>query len=241
MRDVAYEMWAEYVVELCRKHRWRPNSILDVACGTANSTLPFARRGYRCAGIDASEAMLAIARAKARAHGADIEFAQQDMRHLDPSALSAGPHFDLVVCLYDSINYLTEPEDLARALRGFERALRPGGLAVFDVNSARRLSQMTETSIVLEGPGWVFIERNDFDPATNIWQIHVTGFVEADGATGLYRRFQETHRERAYSEQQIRAALVRAGLKPLAAYAAFGLEPADEETARIYFVAKRPE
>lgn len=253
MRDVAYDMWAQYVEELCRKHRWRPESVLDVACGTGNTTLPFARRGYRCAGIDASPAMLNIARAKAEAHGLDIEFSRQDMRHLDPAELATGPAFDLVICLYDSLNYLVDPADLDLALPRFRRALKPNGLFIFDVNSARRLSQMTEASIVLEGPGWVFIERNDFEPSTNIWEIRVTGFVETDsegdavdaGIEGdsrpaLYRRFHEVHRERAYSEDEIRAALERAGLEPLAAYSAFSLEPADQETARIYFVARRP-
>jgi len=238
MRDVAYEMWADYVEEICRRHGLTPATLLDVACGTGNSTLPFAARGYRTAGVDASPAMLAVARAKAKAGNLKVEFARQDMRFLRASELSVGPEFDLVICLYDSINYLTDPKELERALPGFLRALRPGGLLIFDVNAARRLSQMTETSILLEGAGWTFLEQNTFDPATSIWEITVTGFLRHRGE--LYRRFREVHRERAYSEDEMRAALSGAGFQVKAAYNAFGLEPADHETARIYFVAQRP-
>lgn len=239
MRDVGYEMWADYVEEICRRHGLAPDTILDVACGTGNSTIPFAKRGYRLAGVDGSPSMLAVARAKAEAARLDIEFAQQDMRSLQPWALTRGPAFDLVLCLYDSLNYLTEPRELAVALPGFLAAVRPGGLLVFDVNAARRLSLMTETSLFLEGPDWTFIERNEYDPSTLMWRIKVTGFIREGG--GLYRRFAETHLERSYSEKEIRAMLGTAGFRTLAAYNAFGFEPADKDSARIYFVAKRPE
>jgi len=238
MRDVAYDMWADYVEEICERHGLEPRTVLDVACGTGSSTIPFASRGYRTAGVDASQAMLDIAGAKAEATGLDIEFDLQDMRELTPERLRAGPRFDLVICLYDSINYLTDPAHVDQALAGFYRALEPGGLAVFDVNSAKRLSQLTETCIFLEGPGWAFIEQNDYDSSTSIWQITVTGFVEDRG--GLYRRFREVHRERAYGEAEMREALGRAGFRVEAAYNAFSLEPAGPDAARIYFVAQRP-
>lgn len=258
MKDVAYEMWADYIEEICQRHRFRPDTVLDVACGTGNSTIPFALRGYRMAGVDGSQPMLDVARAKAAARGLDIEFARQDMRDLRPAELKLGPEFGLVLCLYDSLNYLTDPRELQRALPGFLWAVRPGGLFIFDVNSARRLSQMTETSLFLEGPeppasrregpeppasrqmgpDWAFIEQNHFDPQSSIWEIYVTGFIRHKD--GLYKRFREVHRERAYSEKEIRSALVQAGFKVAAAYNAFGFEPASPDAARIYFVAQRP-
>lgn len=238
MRDVGYEMWADYVEEICSRHGLAPDTILDVACGTASSTIPFAKRGYRMVGVDRSRDMLAIAKAKAAASGLEIEFAQQDMRHLEPAKLKTAKAFDLVICLYDSLNYITDPRELEAALPGFLAAVRPGGLFVFDVNAARRLSLMTETSLFLEGPGWSFIERNEYDPASYMWRIEVTGFLRSRG--NLYRRFREVHRERSYSEKEMRAMLKRAGFETLAAYSAFGFEPADAESARIYFVALRP-
>lgn len=238
MRDVGYEMWADYVEEICSRHGRAPDTILDVACGTGNSTIPFATRGYQTAGVDGSPAMLSVARAKAATAGLEIEFAEQDMLNLQPWALKTAPTFDLVICLYDSLNYICDPRQLQAALPGFHAAVRPGGLFVFDVNAARRLSLMTETSLFLEGPGWTFIERNEYDPATLMWEIEVTGFLRTRG--NLYRRFREVHRERSYSEKEIRAMLGRAGFTTLAAYNAFGFEPADSDTARIYFVAERP-
>ncbi len=239
MRDVNYSMWVDYIEELCHRHGLEPETVLDVACGTGNSTLPFARRGYRVAGVDSSEDMVAIARMKAASGGLDVEFAVQDMRELHPERLEMGPVFDLVLCLYDSINYLTDPREFARALLGFREAVRPGGFFVFDVNAARRLSQMTEASLFLEGPGWAFVEENQFTPSTSIWRIRVTGFIEE--RDGLYRRFREVHHERAYSQKEVAGMLAKAGWSLLGAYNAFGFEPASPDAARIYFVAQRPE
>jgi len=239
MRDVSYSMWADYVEEICARHGLAPETILDVACGTGGSTLPFAQRGYRIAGVDTSRSMLDVARAKAAAVDLPIEFALQDMRRLELGTLALGSVFDLVLCLYDSINYITDPRELEAALPGFLAALRPGGLFIFDVNSARRLSLMSEALLFLEGPGWSFLEQNAYDPASFIWEIKVTAFVRSRG--GLYRRFKEIHRERAYSEKEIRGMLARTGFRTLATYAAFGFEAAGHDTARIYFVAQRPE
>lgn len=238
MRDVRYDLWADYVEELCSRHGLEPRTVLDVACGTGGSTLPFATRGYRVAGVDASAAMLDIARAKAEAHGLGVEFARQDMRDLRPEELSTGPEFDLVICLYDSINYVTDPREMVAVLRGVRRALRPGGLFIFDSNAARRLSQMTEATLVMEGPGWVFIERNEYDPTTLMWEIRVTGFVRTQ--RGLWRRFTETHRERSYTEREMRRLLERAGLVVEGTYAAFCWDPPGRDSARIHFVARRP-
>jgi SAM-dependent methyltransferase len=238
MRDVSYQMWANYVEEICARHGLAPATILDVACGTGGSTLPFAARGYQIAGVDASQSMLDIARAKAAASGLGVEFALQDLRRLRPGDLALGPVFDLVLCLYDSLNYITDPRELQAALPGFLGALRPGGLFIFDVNAARRLTLMSEALLFLEGPGWAFIEKNAYDPATFIWEITATGFVRSRG--GLYRRFMEIHRERSYSEKEIRGMLARSGFRTLAAYAAFDFEPAGPDTARVYFVAQRP-
>ena len=52
--------------------------VLDVPCGTGRVAVPLAERGFTVAGLDISEAVLAVAR-KA---GPDIDFRQGDMREL---------------------------------------------------------------------------------------------------------------------------------------------------------------
>ena len=60
-----YERWTDHVLEHARTHGLAGRTLLDLACGTGNSFLPFMNRGFEVVGVDASSAMLAEAASKA--------------------------------------------------------------------------------------------------------------------------------------------------------------------------------
>src|SRR2546429_9330527 len=95
--DHDYEDWVSTLEEVARAHGLTGDRVLDVACGTGKSLLPWLERGYRVVGCDLSAGMLARAGGKvgdrARLEGAD-------MRRLPP-----GRPADPVTCLGDSVNY----------------------------------------------------------------------------------------------------------------------------------------
>jgi len=234
MRPVGYEMWANYVEELCSLYGRQPRRVLDLACGTGNTSVPFARRGYQVVGIDRSPNMLEVARLKTAEAGLDIEFVAADMR-----AFELAEPVDLVICLYDSINYLLGRDDLAETCRSVRGALVPDGLFIFDVNTRYRLSQIDEDIMVFEDDDYCLVWRNAYDHSREIWSADLTGFVRGEG--GLFERFHERHEERPYDIEDVSLALEAAGLEMLGAFGAFGFEPVTRETTRIYVVAKRPE
>ena len=234
MRPVGYEMWADYIEELCTMYGRSPRRVLDLACGTGNTSLPFARRGYEVVGVDRSPAMLAVARAKAADEGLPVEFIQGDMR----SFVLPKP-VDLAVCLFDSINYLLDPRDLAAALQAVREAVVPDGLVIFDANTRHRLSQVDDEVLVFDEDDYCLVWRNSYDTAKEIWRADLTGFVQ-DGEDGRFTRFVEVHEERAYDADELSWACQQGGLEVLAMFAAFGFTPAASDTSRIYVVAKRP-
>src|SRR5690606_28946383 len=61
MAEVEYEEWAAFILELLDARGYQGGPLLDLGCGTGNSTAPMADRGLDVAGVDASEAMLAVA------------------------------------------------------------------------------------------------------------------------------------------------------------------------------------
>src|SRR4051812_15095542 len=77
----------------------------------------------------------------------------------DMRRLPALPHFDAVTCLDDSVNYLLTEGDVRAMFAGMGRALRPGGLLAFDLNSLRTY-------------GSVFVSRSEIDTeaATFVWE-----------------------------------------------------------------------
>jgi SAM-dependent methyltransferase len=145
--------------------------------------------------------------------------------------------FDLVTCFYDSLNYMLIEDDLAACFRSAARALAPGGLFVADMNTRYFLEHDWGTCEVIEQTGFVQISQSYFDPATACSTMVLTGFA-GDDERG-YRRFDETHMERAYAPELVAALLKSAGLHVESAYDCFTFQPPSERTQRIAWVARR--
>src|SRR3712207_1589560 len=121
-----YDGWTAELEAIARDCGLAGTRLLDVGCGTGKSFLPFLRRGWTVTGCDLSARMVELAALKAP----QVRLEVCDMR-----ALPSLGTFDLVCCIDDGLNYLTEPEDVALTLAGLRRNLAPGGLVLFDVNT----------------------------------------------------------------------------------------------------------
>jgi SAM-dependent methyltransferase len=105
------------------------NTLLDVACGTGLH-LAHLKDDFSCTGIDASKAMIRIARKNAKG----VTFKEADM-----IKLKLGREFDVVTCLLSSIGYAKTYSNLEKTIRNISRHLKKAGLALIepsDVNSA---------------------------------------------------------------------------------------------------------
>lgn len=214
---------------------FEPQSILDVACGEGTFAAAMAARGYPVTGVDVSGRMLAYAREKVSRSGSSVNFVRGDMRALDFNET-----FDLATCWFDSLNYVVDPDDLRRTLEGVHRALRQDGLFIFDMNTIYGLAVNWR-----EYPVWIQhdednmfeVHRAEYDFEANIAVMRITGFVK-DGAA--WRRIDEEHRERAYSQVEVRKHLARAGFQVLACWGSFSdMSEAAPESGRVWYVAKK--
>ena len=107
MRDVNYSQWADYIIKIFKKNKWKPELIADLGCGTGSFCLEMAKRGYEMIGIDISAEMLSCARHKALEAEADILFLNQDMTSFELYGT-----VDVITCLLDSVNYITYKSNL---------------------------------------------------------------------------------------------------------------------------------
>jgi SAM-dependent methyltransferase len=130
----AFEHWRENFERLEKRYGFDISCVADVACGSGLAAAYLARRGARVFACDLSLHMLREAAAKCS--GSRVVFIKQDMRYLQlPGAAS------LINCATDAINHLLSEEDIRRALSSFHAALRPGGYAAFDMNTAWQLRE----------------------------------------------------------------------------------------------------
>lgn len=228
---VDFEGWIDYAEALARKFGHRPGEVVDLACGTGNTTLPFARRGYRATGVDLSPEMIAIARAKAQAEGLDVNFLCQDIRNLElPEAVP------MMTAFHDGLNYLLDYGDLCLALERISANLLPGGIFIFDLNAVCWLRGARRETAVIDEGDFTLIWNSDYDWENDIWQVFLTGFVRRGE---LYRKFTEVHRVKAYGFQEVKTALSSAGLKLLGVFDAFTFNPPHEKSRRHFYVAEK--
>jgi SAM-dependent methyltransferase len=123
-----YEHWTAKLERRLRKHGLTAGAwVLDAACGTGLSMLPWLERGYHVVGADASPAMLARCRAKLAEAGHSAELVEQDLLSLDLDR-----RFDLTLCTHSGLDYILDDADLERAFRSLRGCLAEGGLFAFD-------------------------------------------------------------------------------------------------------------
>lgn len=235
MADVPYGMWMDYIASVWSRFSFSPTSVLDLACGTGNMSLLLAQKGLQVTGVDGSATMLEIARKKFSDEGLYADFAEADMR-----SFNLKEPVDAAICVFDSLNYLIEPEDVKAAFRCVHRALKLGGMFVFDVNTPQRLAMIRKEVHLFEGSDHFLIWSDLYDPSRKFWRVKLTGFLKTPGkGQDGWTRFDEVHRERAFPIEDVKTWLQEAEFEVLAVYDSCSFRPANKSTSRAYFVAKR--
>ena len=155
----------------------------------------------------------------------------QDMRELDLYGTVAA-----VVSLCDSINYITEFEDLVTTFKLVNNYLDPGGIFVFDLKTIELYRSIGESVIAEDREDCSFIWDNYFDEEDCINEYMLSIFVKGDD--NRYDKFSEEHYQRAYTVEEIKEALNLAGLEFVTVYDAFTRNEPNSESERIYVVAR---
>ena len=229
--DVDYNATVDFYFEILKREGLAPRTCVDLACGTGSVTAILAEKGLDVIGVDLSEEMLTQAQQKAMSLPNMPRFICQPLQELRlPRAV------DLAVCALDSLDYITDPADCAEAIRRIYKALNPGGIFIFDVNTPEKLRAMDGQVFLDEDDDVYCVWRGEFDEETNICSYGMDLFQRA-GETWC-RSFEE-HREYAYSQPQITAYLKAAGFTHIEVYADRLFESPREGEQRIYFKARK--
>ena len=235
MDNIPYAQWCEYLKKLLKKYGVSDGIVLELGCGTGNVTRKLAEAGYDMIGVDNAPDMLEIAMEKKAEDGQDILYLCQDMREFELYGTVKA-----VVSICDSMNYITEPEDLETVFRLVNNYLDPGGIFIFDLNTVYKYRELLgEQTIAENREDASFIWDNFYDEEERINEYDLALFIpeESNGET-LYRKYEEVHYQRAYEPEEIRELLERAGMEFIAAYDAFTEEPVKENSERIYMIAR---
>ncbi len=236
MDNIPYEEWCGYYAGLLKKYGVSSGILLDLGCGTGNMTGLLADRGYDMIGIDSSEEMLQLALEKRSGSGQDILYLCQDMREFELYGTVAA-----AVSVCDCMNYILDREDLVQVFRLVNNYLDPGGIFLFDMNTEYKYRELLGDSTIAEDrEECSFIWENQYDPEEkiNIYDLSLFVREQEDVSGDVYRKYHETHYQRAYSPEEVKAALEEAGMEFVASYDAFTEHAPGEDCERICFVAR---
>ena len=229
--DVDYEATVEFYNAILAQEGAKPRTAVDLACGTGSVSAILARQGLRVTGVDMSEDMLSVAWEKTADMDNQPMFVCQKLQEL---ALPRG--VDLAVCALDSLDYILDPADCKEAIRRAYKALNPGGIFIFDVNTPEKLRAMDGQMFLDEDEDVYCVWRGEFDEETNICTYDMDLFQRQGN---LWHRSFEEHREYAYSAQMLTDFLKEAGFTGIRVYGDRRLEAPNSTDQRIYFKARK--
>lgn len=241
MDNIPYKEWSDYLVSLLKSHGVLEGLILDLGCGTGSIAELLDDRGYDMIGVDNSEDMLQIAIEKRERSGKDILYLLQDMREFELYGTVSA-----VVSICDSMNYILEYDDLVQVLRLVNNYLDPGGVFIFDLNTEYKYREILGQSTIAEDrEDSSFIWENNYDETDRINEYDLTLFIRTErghtdtgcSGEGLYRKYKESHYQRAYSLDEVRLAIEEAGMETIAFYDAFTKSAPGESSERVYVIA----
>lgn len=125
------EAFGQQLLQWLSRHKVKPKTCLDLACGTGVLCQILRKNGIITSGMDFSEGMIKIAKAAEP----DIHYDVADMITYRPEQ-----EFDLVTCTGDALNHICDLRDVEQIFRNVYGYLRPGGYFVFDILNEKEVS-----------------------------------------------------------------------------------------------------
>lgn len=118
-----YKKEVDFILKIIKENKIKGKTLIDIACGSGNHSKLFQKKGYKVYGVDLNKGMLKLA--KKNVPG--IKLYNQDMRKLSLKIKA-----DVIICMFNSINYNMNYVQFKSTLKNFYNHLNKGGIVIFD-------------------------------------------------------------------------------------------------------------
>ncbi len=200
----------------------------DLGCGRGRHAIPLARKGYKVTGVDISEVMLRMARARAGREGIPVEWVKEDMRTFCRSGA-----FDLALSLFTSFGYFSDAEN-QKVLDNIGRSLKEGGRLLLDLrNAGKGLSPLEDMDKTIAVPSGSLRMSVRFDRRNRRAKAEHT-LTRPDGI-----RISSAFDVRVYSMEELREMIRNAGMRIIDFYGSLSGAPFTEDSSRLVALAAR--
>ncbi|UCC80813.1 MAG: class I SAM-dependent methyltransferase [Candidatus Zixiibacteriota bacterium] len=213
---------AERLKEFFKLRGEKPETALNLACGTGELEKLLRKTGIEFTGVDASPGMLREARKKCP----EARFVKADA-----ADVRLNRKFDMVLFLFDSANHMYSLPHLSRVFKNSRRHLKKGGYFIFDINTPIGLKAWEETQ-VRRARNFTVITMGIYNEEEMMAEVIIEAFIK-EGRS--YRRMVQLLTEKTYETQDIIEALVKAKLDKIV-ITSFDPSEEIEDAGRLWFV-----
>lgn len=237
MSHVNYDDWVKYILKQFQKrHNRNPDKVLELACGTANISCQLVKKGLLVEASDVSEDMLILASQK--------PFCPLLFNH-DMTAPLPAENYELVLLLFDSINYLKTETEIMKLFNNVHNSLKSKGMFIFDITTPKNCEHNFDGFVNLQDTKDEYlIHRSDFDSEKFIQTTQLTFFIKKGF---LYSRSDEIHEQKIYRVEDMIELVQKSDfkLKKINSIGFTGnllnseIEKLDQNFSRLFFVLEK--
>jgi SAM-dependent methyltransferase len=189
------------ILEFLHRHGVGSGLVVDLGCGSGVLAATLVAAGYQVLGVDASAAMIRLARRRVPA----AKFVASSAQNVKLPACAA------VTATGETFNYLTSTSRRSGLRSMFYRifaALQPGGIFIFDVAEPVLARAENNSISFARGKDWEILREKQRDPSGQLLTRRIVAFRKIGS---LYRRSEEVHWLRLYDRSEVMSMLRDAG------------------------------
>ncbi|HEX9974446.1 MAG TPA: class I SAM-dependent methyltransferase [bacterium] len=230
MSHVDYKQWARYIQKVIMK--WCPEAtkILDISCGTGSLLAKFDSNRYRLFGFDLSFNMVMEAERKFHPLQIPILLWCGNMK-----SFRLKKNVDVVICLYDSINYLLNFEAWSRCFDCVFDSLNDQGIFIFDICTEKNSLKYFRNYIERKNRNqYQYLRASKYSSETN---IHTNRFEIAFSSGS--QKYVEIHQQYIFPVKDVLDFISKSKFEYLCAYDGFTFRSAHRNSLRIHFILKK--
>jgi len=213
-RDKPYKQECDFLEDIFKEYgKKEVKTLLDMGCGTGGHIMTMAQRGYNVIGIDSAPGMIEIAKEKAKKKGLNL-----DLRVMKFQDLFLGKKFDVIECMFNTIDYIIENDELKKTLSNVKTHLKKRGLFIFDFrNAAPSLNDYSPKRVIhiKSGKRDIFrISKSSVDSEKRIFNTKYECFVVEEDR--VINKFTDFHKARFFYPEEMKQYVEERGLSVIA-------------------------
>ncbi|MDY6857585.1 MAG: class I SAM-dependent methyltransferase [Thermodesulfobacteriota bacterium] len=226
--EESFQQAKEQVDDIIKITGVRSGSVLDLCCGPGRHSVPLGKRGFLVTGVDIQQFLIEKAQKYSEKENVSVEYIKENML-----IFKRPESFDLVINMYSSFGYFSDPEDDFRVLENTYNSLRPGGKLLIDVRGKEihAMENVTEFSQEMPNRDLIFhrSEVNEDWTRSDAEWIYIR-----DGSAYKFKMSVNL-----YCGSGLRALLQKAGFSGVQVYGDLKKRPYNQNAKRLVVVAEK--